>query len=118
MLPVMLTLNIIMDLILTDLKTGCNVISKEQANYNSEIGLADALKRYSSLSYSDFRVSIYYLNFDNNTLQFSMTEPHDYNYVKVLISYANNGTNNRLYSIDSIGHFDGCVKEIVKNIPL
>jgi hypothetical protein len=113
MLPVLLVLNVLVSMMVTDFKAGCNMVSKEQANYNSYIGLYDGLKRYSSLAYSGFRISIYYLDYENDKVSFSLTEPVCKDYAKIKVSYVNSGSS-RTYTLDSIGYFNGCVKENLK----
>jgi hypothetical protein len=106
-------LNVLINIVMTDYKAGANIVSKEQANYNSEIGICDSFKRYSYLSYSGFRIAIYYLNYENQNISFSLASPVSDDYVKIKVSYINaNGL--REYTLDSIGYFYGCEKETLK----
>jgi hypothetical protein len=110
----MMILNVLISMMVIDFKAECNIVSKEQASYNSDIGLCDGLKRYTSLAYSGFRISIYYLDYENENIRFCLGEPVCTDYTKVKISYINSGES-RIYTIDSIGYFQGCVKENLKN---
>jgi hypothetical protein len=109
----MMVLNVLISIVIVDFKAEGNIVSKEQANYNSYIGLCDGLKRYSSLSYSGFRIAIYYLNYENENISFCLTEPVCKDYTKVKVSFINSGAM-RVYTLDSIGYFNGCVKENLK----
>lgn len=110
MIPVMLVLFCVSDLTLTDFKTGCNVIAKEQAEYNSEIGMSDALKRYSGLTYSGFRISTYYMDLSTDIPLTTAAVSSSNNYVKVKVSYVNS-SGKRVYTVDAIGYYYGSEKE-------
>lgn len=110
MIPVMLVLNCLSDLTLTDFKAGSNVIAKEQAYYNSEIGICDALNRYGGLSYSGFRISIYYIELETDTPKIAIALPSSNDYIKVKVSYEyKNGK--KLYTVDAIGYYYESEKE-------
>jgi hypothetical protein len=114
MIPVIMISMELMDLTLMDLKTNLNVSLKQQSYYNAECGMLDGLKRYDCLSYDGFRISIYYINFSDYGVKFTLTNPKNSDYAKVKLSYVAQN-NERVYTIESTGFYHDCINKNTYN---
>lgn len=115
MIPVMLISLALLELVSTDYMSNINIEAKAQTFYNAETGIEDGVNSYKYIAYDGFRMSKYYLDLQNDKMQYTLSPPNDNDYVKVEVSY-NNIKKNRVYSIKATGIYKGCIKDIEKTI--